>query len=93
MNANELRELATGIGEPGDAPMHESGFEAINLDDCTTNPEVLRELADVFGKLETYAKMRAHAFDERYAGSIQTAQDYERICDHMHQQLPEWARW
>jgi hypothetical protein len=29
----------------------------------------------------------------RADGQIERAQEYERICERIYQNLPEWARW
>lgn len=45
------------------------------------------------GKLAGYASNKATAMTCRARGDIQAALCYERICETIYNDLPEWARW
>jgi hypothetical protein len=47
----------------------------------------------VFKDLGSYASNKATAMGLRADGQIERAQEYERICERIYQNLPEWARW
>lgn len=41
----------------------------------------------------TYCAFKAVAETSRLAGRIGDAMSLERVCDALHRQFPEWARW
>ena len=43
--------------------------------------------------LARYASNKARAMELRAAGDIQTAGIYERICERIYSNLPDYARW
>ena len=43
--------------------------------------------------LAHYAKMKLSAMEKRAAGDLNTATIYERICERIYSNLPEYARW
>jgi|6_EtaG_2_1085325.scaffolds.fasta_scaffold00065_63 hypothetical protein len=44
-------------------------------------------------QIRAYCHNAATARDCRKRGKIQTALQYEAICDHLYQRLPAWAQW
>jgi len=69
------------------------GFEAINLDDATTDPAELDALGRVLTILAAYADRKAGAMRCRIAGNITKAVELEASCERLFDRLPEWARW
>lgn len=47
----------------------------------------------VTGSLRGYAANKATAMRCRATGDLAAAQVYERICETIYDELPEWARW
>lgn len=68
-------------------------FDVPNLDDMTTDPGELLELAGTLRLLSAYANYKARAMAYRLEGRIEEALTWERECDSLYKQLPEWARW
>lgn len=66
-------------------------FDPVNLDHLSSNE--LRQLYAVFHQLAYYCEEKADAQDARLNGRILKAQEHERACENIYQQLPVWARW
>jgi hypothetical protein len=69
------------------------GFEAINLDDVTSDPKDLDALAKGLKLLSEYAERKAGAMRCRKAGNVEEALRLEASCDRRYAALPAWARW
>ena len=68
-------------------------FEAVNLDDLSTDPHDLREAAEVLGRLSAYAYAKAQAMELRNGGKVAEALRVEKLLEITYATLPEWARW
>lgn len=79
METDDLRNFAS---------RHTSGRNAAELFDSTG-----REATAATNDLANYAWNKLTARNCRYDGYIETAQNYERICQNIYNNLPTWARW
>jgi hypothetical protein len=68
-------------------------FYVPNLDDITTDPKEMAEVADVLAKLSLYASKKAKAMQFRAAGAIANAVVEEHSMEAVYQTLPRWAKW
>jgi len=69
------------------------GFEAINLDDATTDPKELDAFGQVLRSLAEYADRKAGAMRCRKAGNVEEALRLEASCERRYAALPAWAKW
>jgi hypothetical protein len=56
-------------------------------------PDRPKGYVETFRSLKHYAMNKAVAMEQRESGKIQTAQQYETICESIYSRLPEYARW
>lgn len=56
-------------------------------------PDRPKRYVSVTQDLGNYACNKAVAMRCRLEGEIQTALNYERVCEMIYESLPEWARW
>lgn len=56
-------------------------------------PDRPQDYLQTFKSLRNYAMNKAVAMEQRKLGHIQTAQQYESICQTIYNLLPDYARW
>ena len=64
-----------------------------NLDDATTAPEELVQIAISLSVLAAYADCKAMAMRHRIRGEIDLAQRHEKRCEMLFDMLPSSWRW
>jgi len=68
-------------------------FDVPNLDDASVDPADYRELAKVFGKLESICRRKASSIQSRLDGDIKDAKAMEECNERFYDSLPAWAQW
>src|SRR5260370_280507 len=56
-------------------------------------PDRPADYVQAFKSLRNYAMNKAVTMQQRKLGNIQTAQQYESICEDIYNRLPGYARW
>lgn len=81
--------IRTVTETPAPAPL----FEVPNLDDLTTEPAALFEVAEILTTLSLYATFKAGAVAFRRDGQIGDALRNEAHCQRLYDSLPVGYRW